>query len=59
MKKRCKGCYAAITGSHPLIGTPYGYELGYKTDEKGTPLEECPKPKSWSQYKAKAKEKEK
>ena len=25
-------------------------ELGYKTDWKGHPLEECPKPKSWTKF---------
>ncbi len=48
MKKTCKGCYAAKTGKHPLEGEPHGCELGYKTDKKGHPLEECPKPKSWT-----------
>ena len=48
MKKTCKGCYAAKTGGHPLQGEPHGCELGYKTDKKGHPLEECPKPKSWT-----------
>lgn len=50
MYKTCKGCYAAVTGNHPMIGQPYDCELGYKMDEKGTPLENCPKPKSWKQY---------
>lgn len=50
MNKTCKGCYAAITGAHPKVGTPHGCELGYKT-ENGKPLEECPKPKSWKQLK--------
>lgn len=48
MKKTCKGCYAAKTGMHPLEGEPHGCDLGYKTDKKGHPLEECPKPKSWT-----------
>lgn len=46
--KTCNGCYAAITGSHPLSGIPCGCELGYK-NEKGLPLEKCPKPRSWRQ----------
>ena len=49
MYKTCKGCYAADTGRHPMQGTPNGCTLGYKTNEQGKPLEECPKPKSWSQ----------
>ena len=57
MKKTCKGCYAAITGCHPLCGNPYDCRLGYKNDSNGHPLEECPKPKSWTKlYQAKAKE---
>lgn len=51
MNKTCKGCYAAMTGGYPLCGEPYGCELGYKTDGKGHPQEECPKPKSWKQLK--------
>ena len=51
MKKNCKGCFAADTGCHPLCGDPHGCTLGYKTDGKGHPQEECPKPKSWKQYK--------
>ncbi len=47
MKKTCKGCYAAITGAHPLQGEPHGCELGYQTDGKGKPMEDCPKPSSW------------
>ena len=47
MKKRCKGCYAAITGCHPLTGDPKGCQLGYSTDGQGHPTVECPKPKSW------------
>lgn len=47
MKKTCKGCYAAITDGHPLQGEPHGCELGYQTDGKGKPAEECPKPTSW------------
>ena len=47
MIKQCKGCYAAITGCHPLSGEPRGCQLGYVTDEKGHPKEDCPKPKSW------------
>lgn len=50
MKRNCKGCYAADTGYHPLCGDPHGCTLGYKTDGKGHPQEECPKPKSWKQY---------
>ena len=57
MKKTCKGCYAAITGVHPLYGEPYGCELGYKTDGHGKPLEECPKPKSWTKFKKLQREK--
>ena len=57
MKKTCKGCYAAITGVHPLYGEPYGCELGYKTDGHGKPLGECPKPKSWTQLKKLQREK--
>lgn len=49
MRKTCKKCYAAQTGSHPLQGNPYGCELGYKTDGNGKALEDCPKPKSWRQ----------
>lgn len=49
MYKMCKGCYAADTGRHPMQGTPNGCSLGYKTNGQGKPLEECPKPKSWSQ----------
>lgn len=51
MKKTCKGCYAADTGCHPMGGDPHGCILEYKTDGKGGPLEECPKPKSWKQLK--------
>ena len=51
MYKKCKGCYAADTGMHPLQGTPKGCVLGFKTDGQGKPLEECPKPKSWAQLK--------
>ena len=51
MKKTCKGCYAAITGGHPKYGEPHGCELGYKTDDEGKPLVECPKPLSWAQFK--------
>lgn len=51
MKKICKGCYAADTGYHPMQGDPHGCVLGYKTDGHGKPLEECPKPKSWTQLK--------
>lgn len=50
MKKICKGCYAADTGSHPMQGIPKGCTLGYKTDGQGKPLEECPKPTSWKTY---------
>ena len=50
MKKKCSGCYAAKTGAHPLCGDPHDCELGYKTDGKGHPLEECPKPKSWIKF---------
>lgn len=39
-----------------MEGDPHGCALGYKTDKKGHPLEECPKPKSWKQLK-KAQEK--
>ena len=49
MKRTCKGCYAAKTGAHPLQGEPHGCELDYKT-YKGHPLEECPKPKSWTKF---------
>lgn len=49
MNKTCKGCYAAIADGHPLQGESHGCDLGYKTDGKGHPLEECPKPKSWKQ----------
>lgn len=49
MKKTCKGCYAAITGVHPLQGEPHGCTLGYKTNGCGGPTEECPKPKSWKE----------
>jgi hypothetical protein len=52
MKKSCKGCYAAITGQHPLSGEPYGCELGYQTDGFGHPKDECPKPKSWNAVKS-------
>jgi hypothetical protein len=47
--RKCKGCYAAITGAHPKAGKAHGCSLGYKTDGTGIPLEECPKPKSWKQ----------
>lgn len=50
MKKTCKGCYAAVTGTHLMYGEPYRCELEYKTDGHGKPLEECPKPKSWKQF---------
>lgn len=49
MNKTCKGCYAAETGGHPMSGEAHGCTLNYKTDGKGHPLEECPKPKSWKQ----------
>lgn len=58
MKKTCNGCYAAITGMHPMYGEPHGCELGYKTDGHGKPLEECPKPKSWTQFKKLQRERE-
>ena len=32
-----------------MYGEPHGCELGYKTDGHGKPLEECLKPKSWTQ----------
>ncbi len=48
MKRSCKGCYAAVTGAHPLYGEPHECELGFKNDKKGHPLVECPKPNSWS-----------
>ena len=51
IKKTCKGCYAAETGSHPRVGQPYGCLLAYQTDGQGHPAEECPKPKSWKQLK--------
>ncbi len=51
MKKTCKGCYAAETGGHPMQGNPHDCNLGYQTDGKGKPLEECPKPSSWKQLK--------
>lgn len=51
MKKQCKGCYAAVTGGHPLSGEAHGCELNYKTDGNGHPQEECPKPTSWAQLK--------
>ena len=51
MKKTCKGCYAAKTGGHPMQGIPHGCNLGYQTDGKGKPMEECPKPPSWKQLK--------
>ncbi len=51
MKKKCKGCYAADTGAHPMCGEPKGCILGYETDGKGHPQEECPKPGSWRQLK--------
>lgn len=51
MNKTCKGCYAADTGGHPMSGEAHGCTLGYKTDGEGHPQEECPKPKSWKQYK--------
>ena len=47
MKRTCKSCYAAETGSHPMQGEPHGCSLGYQTDGAGSPLEDCPKPKSW------------
>lgn len=46
-EKKCKGCYAAETGGHPMSGEPYGCALGYETDGDGHPKEECPKPDSW------------
>ena len=51
MNKTCKGCYAADTGAHPMCGDAHGCTLGYKTDGEGHPQEECPKPKSWKEYK--------
>lgn len=51
MKRTCKGCFAGDTGNHPMSGEPHGCRLGFKTDGKGHPLEECPKPKSWRQLK--------
>jgi len=51
MKNTCKGCYAADTGGHPRCGEAHGCNLGYNTDSKGHPQEECPKPKSWKQLK--------
>ena len=59
MKKTCSGCYAAITGRHPMNGEPNGCELEYKTDGHGKPLEECPKPKSWKQLEKLRREKRK
>jgi hypothetical protein len=55
MKKTCKGCYAAETGGHPLCGEPRGCSLGYRTDNEGNPMEECPKPKSWKALKKESK----
>lgn len=55
MKRNCKGCYAADTGSHPLSGISNGCSLGYATDKEGHPKEECPKPTSWKQLKSAAK----
>lgn len=49
MKKTCNGCYAADTGGHPMCGEMRGCTLGYVTDGKGRPMEECPKPTSWKQ----------
>ena len=50
MNKTCKGCYAADKEGHPLgEAIPYGCILGYETDGKGHPKEDCPKPKSWKQ----------
>lgn len=57
IKKQCKGCYAAETGAHPMVGSPRGCRLGYKTDGKGHPQEECPKPKSWKQLQKEEKKK--
>ena len=49
MNRKCKGCYAADTGEHPMSGKSHGCVLGYLTDGEGHPQEECPKPKSWKQ----------
>ena len=51
MKKQCKGCYAAITDTHPLCGKAHGCKLNYETDGNGHPQEECPKPTSWAKLK--------
>ena len=53
MNKTCKGCYAADKEGHPLgEAIPYGCILGYETDGKGHPKEDCPKPKSWKQLRS-------
>lgn len=57
IKKTCKGCYAAGTGSHPKIGKSHGCILRFQTDGQGHPKEECPKPKTWKQLKRIEKEK--
>lgn len=50
IKIKCNGCYAAITTKgHPRCGECVGCELGHKTNGKGIPMEECPKPKSWKE----------
>ena len=51
IKKSCKGCYAAVTDGHPKYGEAHGCSLDYRTNGKGVPMEECPKPKSWKELK--------
>lgn len=46
MKQTCKGCRALQkTGV-----TYWECELGFKTNNCGKPLEECPKPKTYESY---------
>lgn len=47
MKRTCNGCITLVVDSMPL----YKCELGFKVDSKeGKPLEECPKPKTISDF---------
>lgn len=47
MKRTCNGCVALVVDSMPL----YKCELGFKVDVNiGKPLEECPKPKTISNF---------
>lgn len=49
MKKTCKNCKADRFYGH-LPGLHEPCMLGFDTDGKGHPTEECPKPLSWKEF---------